>query len=97
MSCRHAFLFSFVNPSRLGPTKLLLIFGKERYSILCDSSYGPLFGGGNDINISNDANTIYSSSNLGNTYQCPLGQQCTFFTGESSFMVTDYEVFGLRQ
>ena len=68
------------------------------YGIRCNSSYGPLFGGGHDIRISNNANTSYNNSHLGHTYQCPPGQQSTFFTGaDGDFTVTDYEVFGLRQ
>ena len=43
------------------------------------------------------ANTTYGRSSLGQTYKCPPGQQYTFFTGGNCFMVTDYEVFGLRQ
>ena len=97
MSCRHVFLFSFVNPSGLGPTKLSLITGKEGNGIFCNSNYGPLFGGGNDLYISDNANTSFSSSRLGHTYQVPPGQQNTFFTGAQNFTVTDYEVFGLRQ
>ena len=90
MPCRHAFLFSFVNPSGLGQIKLSLITGKEKYGICCDSSHGPVFGGGHDLRISSP-----NSSRLGNTYQLPPGQQRTFFTGVQNFTVTDYEVFGL--
>ena len=90
-------MFSFVNPSGLGPTKLSLISGRESYGIHCNSNNGPVFGGGNDLYISNHANTSSSSSRLGNTYQCPQRQQSTFFTGAKNFTVTDYEVFGLRQ
>ena len=97
MSCRHAFLFSFVNPSGLGPTKLSLITGKDEYGISCGSGYGPVFGDGHDLYISNNADTHLCQSSLGNTYQLPPGQQRTFFTGDYNFTVADYEVFGLRQ
>ena len=98
MSCHHAFLFSFVNPSGLGPNKLSLNPGKEGRGIFCDSSYGPVFGDGNDLWMLKNANTsLLSSSILGNTYQLPPGQQNTFFTGAIDFSVSDYEVFGLRQ
>ena len=90
-------MFSLVNPSGLGPTKLPLITGKKGYGIVCDKTYGPVFGGGGEIMISNNANRSYSESRLGHTYQLPPGQQSTFFTGASSFTVTDYEVFGLQQ
>ena len=99
MSCRQAFLFSFVNPSGLEPIKLSLITGKEEYGIKCHSSCGPVFGGGCDLLIPDNANITSGCSLLGDTYQCPPGQQYTFFLGDDleTFMVTDYEVFGLRQ
>ena len=68
----------------------------QQSAIFCDSSYGPTFGGGHDLHISNNANTSGSSySYLGNTYQLPTGQQSTFFTGAQYYNVTDYEVFGI--
>ena len=86
-----------MNPSRLGPTKLSLITGKEGYGIDFDSDNGPIFGHGCDLLILNNADTDGSLSNLGNTYQLPPGQESTFFTGAEMFTVTDYEVFGLQQ
>ena len=67
-------------------------------AILCHSSkYGPTFGAGCDLFISNNANTNTSSySRLGCTYERPSGQQQTFFTESKNFTVTDYEVFGLH-
>ncbi|CAH3165577.1 unnamed protein product [Porites evermanni] len=98
VSCRHAFLFSFVNPSGLGPTKLPLISGIDPNGIVCISTLGPVFGIGNDLVISNNADeSPHSNSQLGHTYQLPPGQQSTFFTGAKNFTVTDYEVFGLSQ
>ena len=97
VNCSQAFLFSLVNTSGLGPTKLSLITGKEGYGIVCGGSYGPAFGDGNDLYISDNANTNYSSSRLGNTYQVPPGQYKTFSAGATNFFVTDYEVFGFQQ
>ncbi|KAL9954724.1 hypothetical protein ACROYT_G042297 [Oculina patagonica] len=94
--CRGAFLFSMVNPHGLGPTKMPLKSQVQQQAIYCHSSYGPTFGGGHDLHISNDASTNTSSrSNLGDTYKCPPGQQRTFFTGVTNFTVTNYEVFGI--
>lgn len=85
-----------MNPNGLGSTKLSLIPGKESNSIYCNGSCGPVFGSGNDLYISNDANKNTTSlSILGSSYQCPPGQQSTFFAGANNFTVTDYEVFGL--
>ena len=76
-----------MNPSGLGPTKLSLITGEEVNGIGCNSNFGPVFGGGNDLFISNNANTSSSSSRLGNTYQLPPGQQSTFFTGAQTSLL----------
>jgi len=87
-----------VNPHGLGPTKLPLVTGKEQHAVCCGGGYGPVFGGGNDLYISANANTNTSSySKLGFSYQCPAGQQNTFFTGSEYFNVTDYEVFALNK
>ena len=96
----QAFLFSMVNRHGLGQTKLPLKTGKEQYGICCKSTWGPVFGEGKDLFISGNANTntnSYSYSNLGDSHQCPPGQQGTFFTGDMYFTVTDYEVFGLHK
>ena len=94
VSCHQAFLFSFVNPSGLVPTKFPLISGSETYAMFCDPSHGPAFSGvnGPDLSLSNGA-----QSYLGSTYRLPPGQPYSFFTGDNKFTVTDYEVFGLRQ
>ena len=99
VSCHQAFLFSFVNPSGLAPTKLSPICGKETSAMFCDPSRGPAFGGtGNDLSLSDGAHSNTNESYLGRTYQLPLGQPYrSFFTGVNKFTVTDYEVFGLRQ
>lgn len=52
VSSHHAFLSSFVNLSGLGSTKLSLNTGMETRALSCDSSYGPVFGNGNDLHIS---------------------------------------------
>ena len=94
----QAFLFSMVNRHGLGQTKLPLKTGKDKYGIYCKSAWGPVFGEGKDLFISENANANTNSfSNLGDTYQCPPGQQSTFFTGDMYFTVTDYEVFGLHK
>ena len=84
-----------MNPQGVAPSKMPLVKKKQR-AIYCDSSYGPTFGGGHDLHVSNDASTSsFSESNLGYSYQLPTGQQSTFFTGATNFNVTDYEVFGI--
>jgi len=86
-----------VNLYGLGPTKMTLTTEREQFAICSHSGYGPTFGGGHDLHISNNANKNASSySELGHTYERPSGQQHTFFTGSRNFIVTDYEVFGLQ-
>ena len=87
----------FCKPKWAGTDQLSLIAGKEGNAIQGSSIYGPMFGSGCDLYISNFANTQSSGSRLGVTYQLPPGQPNTFFTGATFFNVTDYEVFGLQQ
>ena len=94
-SAPGSFLFSLVNPSGLLPTKMPLIAGKEGDAILCNSSYGPIFGSGNDICIPNAPNSNNGYVSLNNTYQCPTGENAqTFLTGNQYFAVSEMEVFG---
>ncbi|KAL9954735.1 hypothetical protein ACROYT_G042308 [Oculina patagonica] len=93
--CRDAFLFSMANQHGLGPAKMPLKSQQQQNAICCGRLNGPTFGFGHDLHISDNANTNTTSySNLGHSYECPSGQQDTFFTGNRYFTVTDYEVFG---
>ena len=97
LPCRQAFLFSLVNPSGLGPTKMSLINGREQFAVTSSGDCGPVFGEGHDLRLIGDPTYGRKAgySNLGNTYQCPPGQQETFFTGTRQFTFTDFEVFGI--
>ena len=66
------------------------------YSICCNSTSGPIFGGGNahDIVIYNAPNSTNCSTTLNNTYQCASGD--TFLTGNVTFLVSEMEVFGFN-
>ena len=77
-----------------------LIAGQEGYAIVCNGSYGPLFGGGtaNDLQIPNSPNSNSCVVNLNNAYQCPTGQNAkTFLTGNQTFTLSEMEVFGFEQ
>lgn len=89
-----SFLFSLVNPNGLQPSMMSLIQGKEGSAIHCYSSYGPTFGDGPDLRIVNAPNSNSCSASLNNTYQLPTGQNAgTFLTGNSSFTLSEMEVF----
>ena len=97
-----AFLFSLVNKPGWAPVKLPQT-GKHssyRYSMYCGSSYGPIFGGGDDIHISNYASSNSNSySNLGFTYSPPSGYSyqstfaSTFLAGSFLFTPDEVETF----
>ncbi|XP_022808130.1 BTB/POZ domain-containing protein KCTD18-like [Stylophora pistillata] len=92
-----SFLFSLVNPGGLPPTKISLIPGKELNSIYCHSNYGPTFGGNYDLYVANAPNSCNCCTDLGDTYQCPAGQDTqTFLTGSMNFLVSEMEVFSFK-
>ena len=98
--CTEAFLFSMVNPHGREPTKIPLTPDSHECAISCRADLGPTFGcGDNDksaLQISNHANVSYSESDDDdNIYNFPP-ERATFFTGNSRFVVTDYEVFSLN-
>ena len=99
----NAFLFSLVNKPGWVPVKLPQT-GKDssnrRNSINDQRSYGPTFGGGYDIYISNYASSNRNSySNLGWTYSPPSGYSYsstfagTFLAGSYSFTPDEVEAF----
>ena len=65
----------------------------------CHSSYGPIFGGGNDLNICDNPQTTQSWSDFGQTYQLPPGyvhgskQAKNLLAGQNTFLTTEIEVF----
>ena len=99
-----AFLFSLVNKPGWQPLKLDQT-GKysyyRSYSIYSCSSYGPTFGGGHDIYISNNAasGTNSHAVNLGHTYSPPPGNSYgssftrSFLAGSPYYRPDEVEVF----
>ena len=90
-----------VNPSGTEPT-IMQLERESQYAIFCRSDYGPTFGSGgdeHDLHISGKASIFTSSSVcLGETYNIPTDAKSKadlFFTGETRFHVTNYEVFEL--
>ena len=82
-----------VNPDGLEPTIMPLRSQNQREAILCKEDYGPTFGRAHDLHISDNANININSHYVGDdTYNFPRAYR-TFFTGDSRFFVTNYEVF----
>ena len=69
------------------------------YAVRCYFSRGPLFGGGLDLIIHDNCNTVKNScSRLGHTYTLPPGQDSrTFMAGSDYFLVAEIEVFAVQQ
>ena len=99
----NAFLFSLVNKPGWAPVKLPQTgkySSRRQHSIEDIPSYGPSFGGGHDIYISNYASSNRNSySNLGYTYSPPSGYSYsstfagTFLAGSYSFTPDEVETF----
>ena len=98
-----AFLFSLVNKPGWAPVKLPQTgkySSRRRYSIYSGSLYGPVFGGGNDIRISNYASSNRNSKgDLGHEYGPPSGYSYhstfarTFLAGSEYFIPDEVETF----
>ena len=98
-----AFLFSLVNKPGWAPVKLPQTgrySSKRAHSVCMVSSYGPTFGGGYDIRITNSAlSNSNSYSNLGYTYSPPSGHSYsstfakTFLAGTYKFTPDEIETF----
>ena len=83
-----AFLFSLVNKPGTAPVKLPQL--GRHYSIVWSSTYGPTFGGGHDIYISDYASSNSNSkSYLGNTYSLPSGYSYSLFG--KTFLAESYK------
>ena len=94
-----SFIYSLYNINGYAPVKLQIKSGHNHYAIIRSSSYGPTFGAGRDILISNNAaSNRQSHTYCGNTYPLPpgyssSGYSCTFYAGSYKFTPTDIEVF----
>lgn len=94
VSSSKAFLFSLHCHDGLAPTKFDLKRARKNYAAYGDSNYGPIFGIGNDICISRNANANTNSHTNGNTYKYPSEvDPQTFLTGSKNFQVLEVEVF----
>ena len=99
----NAFLFSLVNKPGWAPVKLPQTgkySSRRKHSIYDNPSYGPTFGTGRDIYISNHASSNRNSyTNLGSEYSPPSGYSYrstftqTFLAGTYTFTPDEIETF----
>jgi len=94
---RLTFLFTLTNPHGIVPTKYILKDDRIKYAIYCQTNYGPTFGGGHDLYISDNANiSVNNYTKLNHTFKDTTGKGNTTFTGQyNGWEVADLEVFGL--
>ena len=97
-SSSKAFLYSLYNINGYAPVKLQIKSGQTRYATLNCRGYGPIFGSGNDVQISDNAARYRSLTHCGHSYPLPpgyfsSGSSCTFYAGRYQFTATDIEVF----
>ena len=102
MSSVNAFLFSLKNKDNLKPFKAA-VYRDSYVAFYHKSGYGPTFGSGHDIRISNNANSNTDSRTyFGSTYQPPPGYTCNaantkvLLAGTYTFTPSEVEVFYLQ-
>ena len=91
-----SFLFSLRNKENLAPFIANVKPGCEQHAVCCIPNYGPTFGGGHDVHISDNANGNQESySRFGNSYQPPPGtvEANSLLAGSQNFTPTEIEVF----
>ena len=97
-SSRRAFLFSLKN--HLNRAFKSDTYRNYEYAVKGNTSYGPTFGGGHDLYLSNQCHlNTKSYSNLGFTYLAPEGyvhgsaEARSAFARSDTFRCDEYEVF----
>jgi len=82
------------NPHNIPPTKYLINPDNALYAVFHHSSYRPCFGT-NAFFLTIDSDSNKSSIGFPNVYIDTTGKGNTTFTGASSFIASDIEVFKL--
>ena len=91
-----SFIFSLRNKEDLSPFKAPLKDQNTPYAIYTYHTYGPVFGGGHDLFIYNNAaSNTYSYTNFNQNYQAPSGvsDTSTILAGTKNFQPSEIEVF----
>lgn len=99
-SSSKSFIFTLYNINGYAPVKQLIKSGSKQHAIYRCSRYGPTFGGGHVIYISNNAASNKNSYTACGCsyhprpgYYQPSCVYCSFYAGSSRFTPTDLEVF----
>ena len=95
----NAFIFSLVN-AHSSPL-LIPIKAGDKNAVVCIGDFGPTFGSGFDIHVSDESSSNKEScSNLGKSYafahesvNCRIDETELFLAGSRSFQTSDIEVF----
>ena len=102
MSSVNAFLFSLKNKDNLKPFKAV-VYQNSQHALYHFSYHGPMFGLGQDLFISNNANLNTNSyTRFGYTYQLPPGYTSdaantkALLAGTHRFTPSEVEVFYLQ-
>jgi hypothetical protein len=90
-----AFLFTLTNPHNIPSTKYPINPGNAGNAVYHHSGYGPTFGSGHDLHLVANSNSSNSSIGFPNGYIDTTGKGKNTFTGSSSFLTFDIEVFKL--
>jgi len=90
----ETFIFTLTNPANL-PAKYRNNGSSHanKFSIMGSPSFGPTFGGGPDIRVSDKCNTTPSFSHFPHSFGDITGRGNETFTGTRTFLVHDIEVF----
>ncbi|KAK8799460.1 hypothetical protein WA158_006009 [Blastocystis sp. Blastoise] len=96
------FVFTLNNEHDIPPTKYEYTHSDKSLGIYCNPSYGPTFGGGHDIYISNDCHSntnsycnAYSFSEVNTPQKSSLFVNTNNANSSNNFTVEDYEVWGI--
>ncbi|XP_060535457.1 uncharacterized protein LOC132707569 [Cylas formicarius] len=91
ISTDKSFLFTLYNHQDVPPTQFHV--ARRSFAICYHSDYGPIFGAGADLLISNNCNSNMDSySNMPHSYEGD-GASSSILMGDYNFAVADYEVF----
>jgi hypothetical protein len=101
---KECFLFSLdapVNVPRRDPVRLGIKPDQDQFAMICYQQYGPTFGRGHDLHVSNDCSQVAASSycHVNYSYEAPpQGESAaSFCAGQRNFIVEEMEVFAVVQ